>query len=410
MIMRPRAMRIPPAALAALSGIAAMGADLAAQAGAGTSRITITGSPAFEAWSFANGGLAQPTIGGTATVPLSKVTQISVPLVLAVPLGGGNWRLDVAGGFASSKVTLSEEDAALNTDSYTLSGITDTRLRLSGRLAGDNVLFTLGLNAPTGKTELDPEELSALRVVAAPALGLQIPQLGGGGGGTVGLVVGREFNDWAWAVGASYELRSGYAPIVFASGIPSPDFNPGDVIHFSVGGDGLVGRNEMSVSLGADIFSEDELGSSGGSAPPGSKLGPIFTAEWRLRLASTRLQEFSISLMDRFRTSYSRNGQTVEGSSGNYLDATVLVAHAVSERSSVSWEISGRHHTGLKSDSTLTSAAMSGAGLRVSFSQQLSSGGVIQPFGQFRIANLKNGNETGSATGFSIGLTVLRGF
>jgi hypothetical protein len=265
------------------------------------------------------------------------------------------------------------------------------------------------VNVPTGKTELNEEELSALRVIAAPSLNFQIPYLGSGGGGTAGLVLARQFNDWAWALGASYELRTGYTPISFSGGVPSPDFNPGDVIHISLGGDGLVGNSGMSVGLSADIFSDDEL-SSGGSAPPGTRLGPIFSAEWRLQFASTRFEELSLSLVDRYRTPYKRDGITVDGSSANYLDVALTAAHSPAPRTTLTWELSAHHHTGLKADSALISAAMSGAGLRLSLARQLQGGSVLQPYAGIRFMNLESGNNSGSATGVVIGVTVLQGW
>jgi hypothetical protein len=240
-------------------------------------------------------------------------------------------------------------------------------------------------------------------------MGFQIPYLGGGGGGTAGLVLARASGDWAWALGASYEFRSGYAPIAFAGGGAAADFNPGDVIHLSLGGDGLVGNHGMSVGLSADIFSEDEL-SAEGAAPPGSQLGPIITAEWRMRFATTRLQELSLSVVDRLRTAYKRAGETVEGSSGNFLEASLLGVHAASPRTSVAWELSARHHTGLKSDSSLVSAALAEGAVRVSVSHNLQNGAVFQPFGRVRFAKIENGTSSANATMISLGLTLLRGW
>jgi hypothetical protein len=391
---------------AALHTVAAT-RQLQAQPPLGATAPSVAASPAFESWSFAGSGLAQPHVGGSGNVVLSGATQLSLPLVFTLPFGGDRWRIDLASGFAHTSVKLAAADNTLQTDSYSLSGLTDSRLRLTGKLASDRLLITVGLNAPTGKTELDAESLSALRVMAAPAMGFQIPYLGGGSGGTAGMVLARTYGNWAWALGASYEFRDGYAPIAFAGGAAAADFNPGDVFHISLGGDGLVGNHGMSVGLSADIFSEDEL-SAEGAAAPGTQLGPIITAEWRLRFATTRLQELSLSVVDRFRTAYKRAGETVQGSSGNFLEASLLAVHAASPSTSVAWELSARHHTGMKSDSSLVSAAMNEGGVRVSVSHQLQNGAVLQPFGRLRFANIENGTSSAGATMFSLGLTLLR--
>src|SRR5918992_681898 len=49
------------------------------------------------------------------------------------------------------------------------------------------------------------------------------------------------FGDWAWAAGLSYEVRGRFAPVAaLSAGLPSPDFDPGDALHFSLATDGLL--------------------------------------------------------------------------------------------------------------------------------------------------------------------------
>src|SRR5687768_9120240 len=129
-------------------------------------RTTVVG-PVYESWSF-GGGLVQT--GGTSNVELDGASQWMLPVAVVIPLGS-RFTFDLSAAYASMSVKLKGEDGTLGTDTYSLSGLTDTKLRLTTKLAGDNVLFTIGINAPSGKTELDAEELAALRVMAAPALG-----------------------------------------------------------------------------------------------------------------------------------------------------------------------------------------------------------------------------------------------
>ncbi len=400
---------IPAFAGMTIIAIMFVSSALSAQERLGSTGPTITASPAFESWSFANGGLAQTGSDGAGTVFISSVRQWSVPLVFSLPIAGNRWTLDVASAFASGEVTLTDVDAGVGSNSYSVSGLSDTKVRLSGKLFSDNIVATLAANVPTGKTDLDTEELSALRVVAAPALGFQIPVLGSGVGGTAGLIVAQRIGDWALALGASYEMRGEYAPVAIVAGISAPEFNPGDVIHVSIGGDGLVGRNGMSIGLSADIFSEDLL-ASGASTSSTTQLGPIFTAEWRLRFASTFFEELTLSVVDRLRTAYKSGGESVSGSSGNYLDIGLLSVIPASPQTGIAFEISGRHHTGLKVDNSLATAAMMGGALRVSVSHELRGGAVLQPFARVQMGTIKSGEESASANGFSVGLTVIKGW
>jgi hypothetical protein len=383
--------------------------SLFAQERLGAAGPNVTASPAFESWSFGSAGLAQPGSDGTSTVFLSSARQISVPLVFTLPLAGDRWIVDVATAYAIGEVKLTGNDPSLNADSYSVKGLSDTRLRLTGKLFGDNVVATLAANVPTGKTDLNAEELSALRVVASPALGFQIPILGSGIGATAGLVVARRINDWAWALGASYEMRGRYAPVAIVAGLAAPEFDPGDVIHLSLGGDGLAGRNGMSVGLSADLFSKDLLASDEITGPT-TQLGPIITAEWRLRIATTRLEELTLSVVDRLRTSYKSDGATVSGSSGNYLDVGLLGVYPATPQTGIAWEVSARHQTGLKVDNSLATAAAITAALRLSVSHELRGGAVLQPFARVQMGKFKNGDESASATGISVGLTVIKGW
>src|SRR5215204_3173793 len=115
----------------------------------------------YEAWSFSE-AVAQPTATGSEDVLVDHVSQFSFPLTVTIPLSE-RWTLDVASAYASGKVVLSGTDPELGTSEYQLSGVTDTRLRATGRLSS-NISLSLGLNLPTGKTSFDAEELSAFRV------------------------------------------------------------------------------------------------------------------------------------------------------------------------------------------------------------------------------------------------------
>src|SRR5690348_15436338 len=163
----------------------------------------------YEDWNFSD-GLPQPTPGG-GQVLVDHASQFSFPLSLRVPVGT-NWTFDVSAAYASGRVVLTGTDPELNTSEYRLSGITDTRLRATGRLP-PSLSLTLGLNLPTGPTSFDAEEYSAFRVLAAPAFSFQVARLGNGFGGTAGLVLSHPLGEgWAGALGVSYEMRGTYDP------------------------------------------------------------------------------------------------------------------------------------------------------------------------------------------------------
>lgn len=377
---------------------------------------TATAGPVVERWSFGS-GLRQPSGDGTGSVELRSASAFTVPLAASIALGE-QWTFDVSTAYSNGTVRLRANDPALGRDSYSLSGLSDVRARLTARLAGDAVVATVGANLPTGATSLDAEEFAALRVLAAPALAMPMPALGSGLGATAGLVVARQFAGWAWALGASYELRRTYTPVALPAGTPGGDLDPGDALHLSLGGDGLVGQSGMTVALTADLFGDDQLspvvtGGGGGAVPPGhvaTRLGPIFTADWQLRVASPRLRELTLYALDRYRTAYERGGRTVSQSSGNYLDAGVRVVFPWTPAMGVLSILNVRHQTGLASDSTLATAATAGAGLTLGLLRSLGAGYSVQPFVRAEYGKIKSVDTSVGASGLSAGITLGRSF
>jgi hypothetical protein len=369
--------------------------------------------PLFERWSF-GAGLLQPSSNGTGSVELESATAWSVPIAASIGLGD-RWALDVSTAYSNGTVTLRSADASLGRDDYALSGFTDVRARLTGRLVGDNVIATIGANLPTGTTSLDPEEFAALRVLSAPALGMQTPALGTGFGATAGVVLARQVASWAWALGASYELRRTYTPVSFATGASAPDMDPGDALHLTLGTDGLVGQSGMTFALSADFFSDDKLettvaGAGAGAASVTTHLGPIFTLDWQLRVAAPSLRELTLYAVDRYRTPYERGGREVDESSGNYLDLGARAVFPLSPNTGLLSVLNLRHQTGLKSDSTLATAAAAGAGLTVGLVQSFGAGFSLQPFVRADYAKIKSVDASATGTGLAAGIALGRRF
>ena len=362
--------------------------------------------PIYETWKFGNDGIPQPTVDGASTVRVTRASQWSIPISVVVPVGS-RWSFDLTTAYASSDVRISGTDPVTNTDGYTLKGVSDVRLRATGHIVGDNLLFTAGLNLPTGETELNEEELSALRVVGAPAFSFQVPVLGIGTGGTLGLVFAREIGAWSWALGSSYEMRKQYTPISIAAGLPV-DFSPGDAVHLSLGSSRLIGQSSMTFGLSADFFAAEELqsGTTTGTAASQSKLGPIYTADWQYQVASSRFRELTFYVVDRYRTEYERENVKVNDSNANYLDAGVRSVAALSPSRGLLIALNGRHQTGLKSDNLLTTAGIASGTLTLGLQQRVGVHYSLQPFVRVQGGQVKSGDASSTATGFSGGLTL----
>ena len=318
--------------------------------------------------SFGGVGYQQPGVGGRDSIRLRSIEQFSVPVSLALPIGTA-WTVDVQSAFSYARLTFDPKLGASGPrTTSTLYGPTDVRVRATGRLFNDAITFTAGGNVPTGATELTNSNLTVLRAIAAPALGLGTPPVGAGPSGTVGLVAAKQILGWAVAIGGSYELRGTYQPIAaIAAGSPSVDFQPGNVVRGSLGLDRLIGGHRVSLTGAVDVFSDDELRNpaAGSAAAPLATvtLGPIFTTDVQIQFAVPRVREFVLWGSNRFRTRYERDGREVAGTSGNYFDGGLRTSIPISGSTDLLFTGDGRMHSGLAINQGLaTSGVISGGG------------------------------------------------
>ncbi|MHB1225881.1 MAG: hypothetical protein ACYC2G_17760 [Gemmatimonadaceae bacterium] len=361
-------------------------------------------------WVSLGDGVVQPGLVAGDSVVVRRAMQWSVPFALIYPFGD-RVMVDLAGTYTGGEVTLGGGDAVLGQSTYELRGLSDLRLRATTHVVGDNVLFTLGATLPTGSTELDREELSALRVLAAPALGLQTPGVGLGPGGTAGLVLARQMGGWAWALAASYEIRGDYSPVAaFTAGVPAADYDPGDAVHLSLGTDGLLGQHAMTFTVSTDLYTEDELhfaGVAGSGVPPIAtvRLGPVVGADWQLHVGTTAFRELTFYVSDRYRTNYELDGATVDGSSGNYLDAGMRSVRRLGRGTDLLAGLQFRHQTGLDVDRTLATAAAASGGLTLGLSRVMGVL-IVQPYLRGQVGRVDIGGERVTLTGMGAGLAI----
>lgn len=365
----------------------------------------------YENWSFSD-GIPQPTRTGDQTVLIDHASQFSLPLAVRVPLGE-NWMVDLSSAYSTGRVVLTSADPELNTGEYRLNGITDTRLRATGRLA-PSISLTLGVNVPTGKTSLDAEEFSAFRVLAAPPLSFQIPRLGNGFSGTAGLVLSHQLGEvWAGALGVSYEMRGSYDPGALIAALSSPEYSPGDALRVSLGLDGLIGQSGMTLGLSADFYpNQDQVTDPAlGSGSLTTQLGPVLTADWQFRLGVSGFRELTLYAVDRYRTKY-RTGSSVTGSepvaqsSGNYLDTGIRSLLGAGPKTGILAIANFRHQTGLASDNTLATAGIVSGAMTLGIVRELGGGYSVQPFVRGQLGRIKSAGVSSTAAGYGGGVTL----
>lgn len=357
-----------------------------------------------ESWSF---GTALPHDSGT----VERVSQTTFPIAVAFPLGA-RWSGDVSGAYAIGGARV----VAANGTSrdLSLSGPTDVKVRVVGRLAGDGLIVTAGINAPTGLTKLAPDEVSALRLIGAPVLRMPSPTLGSGFGATAGAVVARQAGAWAVALGASYESRAAYSPIdaaVASGGVAVSDLDPSDAMHLTLGADRLIGAHRLSLLGSYDLYGRDELtlaGGSGAATTTSFNLGPTIGFLALMEFGVSGMQELSLSVVERYRSSFKGiDGQTAAGSSGNSIDTQLRARWGAPGRRGLLLGAEARFDTGLAVDASLATAAASAFGGTIGLSLPM-GGFSVDPTVGVMIGNIDTGVRSSSATSLNLSVTIGR--
>jgi hypothetical protein len=363
-------------------------------------------TPQLTYWSFSSYSAVQPDQLGGDSVRVAHVWQFSIPIDVAVPIGD-RFTIDASGAYQTGTVQLAGTDTALHTNHYTLSGLTDIKLRMVARLVGDNVLLTLGVNAPTGTTNLNAEQYKALRILAAPALELPNATLGTGPGGVVGIVLARHIAGWSWAVGGSYELRGSYVPIeAYAAFAAAPNYQPGNTAHFELGVDGYIGSSNMTFGLTGNVYAHDALtttDSSGAKYTAKVHLGPSFQGTWQWQFATPGFRDLSLYVVDRYRTKYDEGGPSITGTSGNYLDAGARAAIPLGESTSWTVGLGFVDQTGLSVDNSFATAGIVAGTVTLGLAQDFGAY-RLEPFVRGGYGKLDMGSHSPTAASFGGGV------
>jgi hypothetical protein len=348
-------------------------------------------------------GLAQQGTNGSAST-VKSASQMIVPISVSIPVAT-QWNFDVASVYSmgEAKFTTTPASAKLN-------GIGDVRMRLSGKLSGDALVLTFGANLPTGIHDLNDEQITALGVLAAPALGIYLPGISSGPSETIGLVSAHRIEDLSYAFGISYERRSAFSPVAaLSSGLSSPKFDPGDAIHLSLGGDRLVGEHSFSLAAVADVYTNDQLVASGVDQGSSVKLGPTLGVDASFHIASRTFKDPVIYLSDRTRGSFSRDGQSVAGSSANYLSAGMRAGYQLARSTDLTASVDVWNHSGLTADNSLVTAATTSESATIGLDFHSGEYG-FRPFVRMRRGNVDTGIQQTSVSGFSFGTTLVKRF
>ncbi len=148
-------------------------------------------------------------------------TQFALPVTVIYPVRQG------------LSLDMTTSPAANSFAGNSLSGFSDTRFRASYLFWDSHGMLTLGLNTPTGKSTLTPEQWGLSTVTALNALNFAVPILGTGLNLNAGFVFAREVGPIVLGGGFSYLKKGAYRPFTSAD----LSYNPGDEVSLNFGAD-----------------------------------------------------------------------------------------------------------------------------------------------------------------------------
>lgn len=198
---------------------------------------------------------AQYTIGSGATE--RTITQTAVPFVVVLPFTD-RFSVDITTAFASSRV---KSGGAVTS---TLRGLTDTQIRGNFTVGTDLLVFTVGVNIPTGQYRVPADQVEAAGQIGNDFLNYPISSMGNGLAGTGGVAFAHALGAWNLGVGTS--IRKSAEFNAFATSSSEFRFTPADEYRVRIGADRPVRDGQVAFGLAYSAFGADGLDTSGTGA------------------------------------------------------------------------------------------------------------------------------------------------
>jgi hypothetical protein len=188
-----------------------------------------------------------------------KVSQTAFPLFVMVPILP-SLRIDVGTAYAVAHHERQVPDSSgtgFTTSESDLNGLTDTQIRANYTLGQDLLVFTAGVNLPTGSATVKPDQLDAATRIGSDFLSFPISGFGSGFGMTGGFAVAKPAGVWNLGFAASMRYASEYEPFKDASGVATK-FQPGPEVRTRIAVDRPLGDGRISFGFTYSKFGDDK--------------------------------------------------------------------------------------------------------------------------------------------------------
>lgn len=193
------------------------------------------------------------------------IRQVAFPIAVGVPIGK-RASIDIGTYYASTSVKAGDNDESI-------SGFTDTQLKLSYVFGNDAVVASVAVNLPTGQEKTDQTEFFTGASVSSAFLLFPVNSYGTGTSVTPGLAAATTMGAWNVGLAASVRWSAEYQPFEGDS-ISDARYQPGLETRIRLGADRLMGRSRFQIGGTFSTFATDELRGGGfgnGEYKPGSR-------------------------------------------------------------------------------------------------------------------------------------------
>ncbi len=196
--------------------------------------------PLYQRWSLKDG---------------SHLSESSAAFSLYYPLGR-EWSASLRGA-----------PAGVDGGPATLNGFADAQIAFTYHIERPDIVFTLGVNLPTGKKELTQEEFQTSMLLSNSILNFQTPNFGQGLNVNPGFIWAIPLSeDFVFGLGATYQYKGKFKPLKNYD-----DYDPGDEILVTGGMDVHIGEGAtfsadiVYTMYGTDKLGRDDVYASGGN-------------------------------------------------------------------------------------------------------------------------------------------------
>ena len=184
---------------------------------------------------------------------IRTVSQWTLPVATVVPLGPG-LTADISGRWAYTRIT-TDQGAVED-----LSGFTDTDVRLTYTLGGQQAVLSLVASLPTGLGTVSQPSFLVVGAVGSDFLTLPVSTYGTGAKITGGFAVARSLGGLNVGLGGSVRWSGEYEPFENSD----LAYEPGIETRLQLGADGLVGSGRLAAGLTFSTFGDDNFVGAGG--------------------------------------------------------------------------------------------------------------------------------------------------